>query len=56
MRALGKINDLNEVNSLEVTMSLKFGNGKRISFPVISPMLPKGMQLAYNCYRGSPGS
>lgn len=56
MRALGKINGFNKVNSLEVTTSLKFRNSKIISFPVISPVLPKGMQLAYNCYGGTPGS
>lgn len=56
MRALGKINDLNKVNSLEVNTSLIFRNSERTSFPVISPMLPKGMQLAYNCYGGTPGS
>lgn len=56
MRALGKINDLNKMNSLEVTTSLKIRISKRTSFPVISPMLPKGMQLAYNCYGGTPGS
>lgn len=56
MRALGKINDFNKVNSLDVITSLRFRNSKRISFPVVSPVLPKGMQLAYNCYRGTPGS
>lgn len=56
MRALGKINDLNKMNSLKVTTSLKFRSSKRNTFPVISPMLPKGMLLAYNCYGGTPGS
>lgn len=53
---LEKMNDLNKVNSLEVMTSVKFGHSKRASFPVISPIMPKGMQLTYNCYEGTPGS
>lgn len=56
VRAPGHINGLNKGNSLEVTTSLKLRSSKIISFPVISPMLPKGMQLACNCYGGTPGS
>lgn len=55
MRELEKTNDMDKVSSLEITTTVKFRNNK-ISFPVISPLLLKGMQLPYNYYRGTAGS
>jgi len=46
VKALGKINDPNKVNSLEVTTSLKFSNIKESLFLLFHLRCPQGCNLS----------